>query len=158
MAKKVVIPWELKYDFAIRAYTSGYKGFLYAIREKCGAATTLEIFERVCAMDDRIKNLTNFFKTTFKLEGNHAETIGQWFDIWAELIGQEFTEPERSKTINRERITKCPFKTEPKDISDWCKIFAGIVNKTINPKATLERSKGMCAGDSYCEFVTRIEE
>jgi len=31
MAKKRMIPWELKYDFAMRAYTSGYRGFLYAI-------------------------------------------------------------------------------------------------------------------------------
>ncbi len=70
----------------------------------------------------------------------------------------EYTILERSKTINRIKVTKCPWKTEPKDISDWVLIFNNIVNKTINPKATLERPKAMCAGDSYCEYVWKIEE
>ena len=109
-------------------------------------------------MGDRIKNLTNFFLTTFKLEGNDCETIGKWWDIWNELMGQETIILERSKTINRARITKCPVKTEYKDINEWDLIFNNIVAKTINPKITVERPKGMCAGDPYCEFIYKIEE
>ncbi len=157
-APKRGIPWELKYDFAMKGYTNLGKGYLYAIREKYGAAAALEMYEMVNKMGDRAKNFTNTIRTIFNLEGNDAETIGQFFDIWAELTDQEVIILERSKIVNRIKYIKCPYKTEPKDISDWCKIFGNIVNKTINPTAILERPKGMCAGDSYCEFVWRIED
>lgn len=158
MSKEIVIPSELKLDFFKTAYNSVHKGYLYAIREECGAATALKVYERLCKMGDRIKNLTNFFITTFKIEGNDCETIGKWWDIWNELMAQETIILERSKSINRARITKCPVKTDYDDISDWALIFCEIVNKTINPKAITERPKGMCAGDSYCEYVYKIEE
>jgi len=131
---------------------------MYAIREKYGAAVALEIIERVWKMEDRIKNITNRFLTIFKIEGNDAETIAKWIDIWNEVCGYEYTWLERSKTSSRVKITKCPFKTVPKDISNYCKPFLNIVGKTINPKATVESPKGMCAGDPYCEFLTKTEE
>ena len=155
---KMVIPWELKADYRLKSNVSVFKRFLYAIREEYGADAVLKLYDRVCRMDDRIKKLANSLLTIFKLEGTNAETIGQWFDIWNELNGMEVTMLERSKTINRTKITKCPFRTEPKDFSDWDIIFHSIVDKTINPKATVERPKGMCAGDPYCEYVDRIEE
>jgi hypothetical protein len=158
MVKKPVIPWELKYDFAMRGYAFAVKGFLYAIREKYSAAPALEIYERFCKMDERIKRLTNTLLTIFKIEGNDIETIEKWYDIWRELCGAEFTWFERSKTSVKQRISKCPFKTDPKDIKEWDLFFGNIVIKTINPKATIKRPKGMCAGDPYCEFITRIEE
>ena len=158
MAKKRVIPWELKYKFAMGGWAAFLKSYHYLIREKYGADAALEMYERSCTMDNRVKNFTKTLLQIFNLEGNDAETIKQWFEIWAELIGQESITLELSKTSSRVKITKCPYKTEPKDISDWCKIFTDIVYKTINPKATLERPKGMCAGDPYCEFVTGIEE
>ena len=158
MAKKMVIPWELKYKFAMGAYASGWKGWLYSVREECGAATTLKIYERLQKLDDRIKNITETILKVFELEGNDCETIATWFDIWSELCGFEYTLPERSKTISRWKVTKCPFKTEPKDISSWALIFVNLVAKTINPKATVERPIGMCAGDSYCEYFMKIEE
>jgi hypothetical protein len=159
MAKKVVIPWELKADFRLRAWSSILKGFLYAIREEYGADASLKLYENVSKMGDRYKNLTNTIKTIFKIEGNDAKTIGEWFDIWLELIGSEYTILERSKTINRNRITKCPFKTGYEDISNWdFKYFVNPIVKTLNPKATIEQTKNMCAGDPYCAFVTRIEE
>lgn len=109
-------------------------------------------------MGDRIKNLTNFFLTTFKIEGNDCETNAKWWDIWYELMGFESTWLERKKTINRTKITKCPVKTEYKDISDWALTFCDIIAKTINPKATVERPKAMCAGDPHCEYIVRLEE
>ena len=151
------IPWELKYKYAVGGWTSFFKGIMYAIREKYGAAAVLEIFERVWKMGDRVKNMTNSILNVFKLEDNNAETIGAWYDIWGELTGYETTILERSKSIEREKNTKCPWKTEPKDISDWSLIFSNIVVKTINPKATFERLKGMCEGDPDCEFVTKME-
>ena len=157
MAKKVDIPWETKYRFAIGGYSGIAKGFMHTIREEYGAEATLKIYEKLAKKDDRIKNLTNTILTAFNLEGNDAETIGKWFDIWLELCGAEYTTLERSKTTNRIKITKCPFKTDYKDISNWEPIFAGIVVKTISPKATHEHLKNMCAGDPYCEVVTRIE-
>ncbi|WP_287583752.1 hypothetical protein [Candidatus Borrarchaeum sp.] len=158
MAKKRLIPWELKYKFAMAAYSAGWKGWLYAVREECGAATTLKIFERVQKLGDRVKHFTNFLLTTFKLEGNDIETIIDWWDIWWELCGIEGTSLLQSQTFARSEITQWPFKTEHKDISDWCKIFTNIVINTINPKATFERPRSMCAGDSYCEYVMKIEE
>ena len=158
MSKKIVIPWELKYDFAIRSNASVLKSLLYAIREEYGASATLKLYEKACQMDDRIKKLTNTIQTIFKLEGNDAETIGKWWDIWGELVGHEYTILERSKTISKVKYTKCPWKTEFKDISDWALSYTNIVGKTINPKAILERPKAMCAGDPYCEYVWRIEE
>jgi hypothetical protein len=158
MTKKLVIPWELKYKFAMGAYASGWKGWLYSVREECGAATTLKIFERVQKLDDRIKNFTKTVLKVFKLEGNDAETIAQWWDIWFELCGFEWTWPERSKTITRFKVTKCPFKTEPTDISSWALIFVNLATKTINPKTSVERPKGMCAGDPYCEYTIKMEE
>jgi len=158
MTEKVSIPLLLKHEFALRAYTSLIKGFLYAIREKYGANAALEVYERVCTMDDRIRNMTNSLLDVFQLKGNDAKTIANWFNVWFELTGFEYATLESSNKMSRIKITKCPFKTEPEDISDWPKIFTIITTKTINPKATFERPKGMCAGDSYCEYVWKIEE
>ncbi len=158
MSKKVSIPLELKLDYLERAYRSLFKGVLYAIREKYGAAEAIDIFERLWKMDDRVKNLTNILIKIFKLERNDAETMAKWYEIWHELNGFEYTWLERSKTIARYKVTQCPFKPAYKDLSDFCLIYANIVNKTINQKATVERLKGMCAGDSYCEFIHRVEE
>ena len=158
MAKRLVIPWELKYKFLKGGYTSLFKGWLYAVREEYGAEAALRLYEKICKMSDRVKNLTNTLKDIFNIEGNDCETFAKWFDIWDEIMGREVTITERSKTIARKKIITCPFKTEAKDIGDHCLIMANIVAKTINPKTTLERPKGMCAGDQYCEFVTRIEE
>ena len=158
MAKKVMISVDLKYDFAIIAYAGLFKGFMYAIREEYGAAAALKIYERLCKMGNRIKNVTNKLLTIFKIEGNDAEAIVKWWDIWYELLGFESTILELSKTCVRTKITKCPMKTEYKDICDWDLIFVDIINKTINPKATCERPKGRCAGDPYCEYVFKIEE
>ena len=158
MAKKVAIPWELKYKFAMGGYAGIIKAFLYAIREEYGAAATLKIYERVCKIDDRAKRFTNSILEIFKIEGNDAETIRKWYNIYNELNGIESTTLELSKTLYRRKITKCPFQTEPKDISDVFLIFQNIVTKTINPKATLETPKRMCAGDPYCDYIWKIEE
>ena len=159
MAEKVEIPWETKYKFAVGGYHAAIKGILTLTRENYGAEAALERYERFCKIDDRVKNVTNTIRTVFKIEGNDAETIGQFFDIWAELTDQEVIILERSKTINRIKYIKCPWSTpDPKDISDWSIIYVDIINKAINPTATVERPKGMCAGDPYCEYVTIIEE
>ena len=158
MAKKMPIPMELRYSFALGAWTSMHKGFLYALREKYGAAAALEIFERAYEMGDRVKNLTNTLLTIFNLQDNDAVTIGEVLDIWDEFTGIDSTILERSKTINRRKVAKCPFKTEPTDLSDWNLPFINILTKTINPKVTFERPKGMCAGDPYCEYVWKLEE
>ncbi len=158
MAKKMAIPWKFKYEFAMGRWTSNLKAYLYAIREKYGPEAALEIYERTCKMNDRIKSFTNAVLKAFELEGNDAETIGKWWDIWHELTGTRGTILERSKTVCRFKVTKCPTKTEPKDISGWSITFVDLIGKAINPKATLERLKGMCAGDPYCEYVYKIEE
>ena len=158
MAKKIVIPLELKHDFVFRGYTSLMRGFLYVIREKFGAAAAVECIDRLFKMEDRVKNLTNTLLTIFKIEGNDAETIVDFLNIWWELTETEGTWPERSKTLSKVKITKCPWKTVYEDINDWVLSWFNIVVKTINPKATVERPKGMCAGDPYCEYIFRIEE
>ena len=158
MAKKVFIPLDFKYDYAIRGYASILKAWLYVTREEYGAAAALKLYEKVCKIDDRVKRLTNSLLTIFKLEGNDAETIAKWFDIWWELCGMEYTWLERSKTIAVAKITKCVWKTEPKDISDWGLSFLNIKTKTINPKITFQRPKAMCERDPYCEYVWKIEE
>jgi len=109
-------------------------------------------------MDDRIKNLVNTLLTIFKVDGNDAEAIAECWDIWCELVSFKHTWIERSKTIARTKVTKCPFKTVYKDISDWCKIFGNIVGKSVNIRASSERPKGMCAGNPYCEHVWKIDE
>ena len=158
MSKKIGIPCEFKYKLFRTGWTTMNKGLMYEIREKYGAAEALEIFERFYKRDDRTKNLTNMLRTIFKIEGNDIEAINKWFNIWGELCEQEATTLGRSKTLWRYKITKCPWKTVYKDISDWCKIWCDIVVKTINPKATQERPIEMCAGDPYCEYVWKIEE
>jgi len=158
MAKKMPIPMELKYSFAIGVWTSEYKGFLYALREKYGAAAALEILGRVYEMGDRVKNLTNTLLTIFNLQDNDAETIGEVLDIWDEFTGIDSTILERSKILNRRKVVKCPFNTEPTDLSDWNLPFMNILTKTINPKVTFERPKAMCAGDLHCEYVWKLEE
>ena len=159
MTKKVVVPWELKYKFVRGMLTTLFKGFMYEIREECGAATTLKIYENLNKRDDRIKNVTKNIKDVFKIEGNDAETIAKWIDIWDELVGVEGNLLEQSKTIVRFKVTKCPFKTESQDISNWSPDFlVSIVAKTINPRTKVERPKGMCAGDPYCEYIYKIED
>jgi len=158
MAKKIGVPLEFKYQLSLRGWTSILGGFLYVIRERHGAAEALSCIERLFKMDDRVKNLTNTIKTIFKIEGNDAKTMLDWFETYWEILGTEYTIPEQSKTISRMKITKCPFQTGHKDISDWCKTWCDIVYTTINPKATQERHKSMCAGDPYCELVFKIEE
>jgi hypothetical protein len=158
MAKKPVIPWELKADFRLRGWTSLFKGLMFTIREKYGAAAALEIIERIWKMDNRTENLTNFFLTTFKIEGNNGKTMAKWWDIWYELTGSENITLEQSEKIYRNKVTKCPWKTKYTDISDWCKIYTSIVDKTINTKTTVERPKAMCLGDPHCEWVAKIQE
>ena len=160
MAKKVEVPMETKYKFAIGGYQGVFKGFMHALQERDGGDATLKLYETVCKKGDRVKNVTNTLLETFKIEGNDMEAIAKWHEIWWELVspGMERTDLERSKTIWRNKITKCPWKTDYKDISDWYLIFENIAVKTINPKATVERPKAMCAGDPYCEYVIKIEE
>jgi hypothetical protein len=158
MAEKMAIPMELIYQMSIGSWTDLQKGFLYAISEKYGAEATIDIYEMVCNMDDRVKNMTNAILIMFFLKGNDAETIGEVLDLWDEITGIESTILERSKTINRRKVIKCPFKTKPQDVSDWNLPFINILTKTINPKVTFERPKAMCAGDSYCEYVWKLEE
>ena len=159
MAKKMVIPWELKYKWLKGAYTTLFKGWLYAVREEFGADTALKLYEKILKMGDRIKNMTYTLKDVFNIEGNDCETIGKWWEIYNELNGNERQILEMTKTLSRSRYPLgCAWKTELEDISDWMLFFCNIVNKTINPKATLERPKAMCAGDSYCEYVIKIEE
>jgi hypothetical protein len=158
LAKKVTLPCEFKYDFAIRGYTSILKAWLYVILEEYGAATMLKLYEKVCKIDDRVKRLTNSLLSIFKLEGNDTETIAKWFEIWFELIGIEYTWLKRSKTIAVAKMTKCPLKTEPKDISEWGLIWCDIKTKTINPKITFQRPQAMCEGDPHCEYVWKIEQ
>jgi hypothetical protein len=159
MTKDLVIPWELKYKYAIGGWLAFLKSYHYAIREEYGAAAVLKMYEKSCKMNDRTKNFTKTLIEIFNIVGNDAETIAKWIDIWFELVGGfEHSWFERSKILARHKITKCPYKTEPIDISDWCKIWFDIVTRTINPKATFERPEGMCAGDSYCTFVFEVEE
>jgi hypothetical protein len=157
-APKRGLPWELKYNFAMRSFEAFFKGMLYAIREKYGATATLELVERVCVEGDRAKNNANLILEVFKIDGNDCETIDKWWDIWGEIFGYEGTTPELSKTLLRYNTTKCPWKTVYKDISDWSLIWTNFIIKTINPKATVERPKAMCAGDPYCDYIYRVEE
>ena len=156
--KKMKIPWELKYNFAMKGWTSNHKSWLYALREKYGAVEAIGIYEMFNEMGDRVKNITNTIRTIFKLEGNDCETIGKCWDIWHELAGQDTNILERSKIINKWRIIKCPFQTEYKDISNWCNRFDHVVGSTINPNATWEMITCMCAGDPYCECIVKLEE
>jgi hypothetical protein len=134
------------------------KAYHYVIREEYGADAVLKLYDRVCRFDDRVKNFTKSILTVFNIKKNDAEAIANFLDIWYELSWWEIEWLERSKTVSRVKITKCPYKTEPKDISGWCSTFFNIAAKTINPKATVEQPIGMCAGDPYCEFVHKIED
>ncbi len=153
------LPCEFKYDWAIRGYANILRAFLYAIREEYGADAAVRIKERIDNMSDRVKE--GFVKPIleiFKIDGDDAETIGAVFDVWGEVCGQEGVILERSETVNRIKYTKCPWKTEPKDLSGWCNSFNIIVGKTVTPKVAFEPIKLMCAGDPHCEFVWKIEE
>jgi len=158
VAKELVIPWKLKYDIAFKGWTSSLRGYLHAVREKYGANASLEMYERMCRMGDRIKNAANKFRTIFNVEGNDAATIVDVIEIWLQLAGFEYITPERSKAISRHLMTKCPWTTDYKDLCDWDLIFSNIVVKAIDPKAVFYEPKRMCAGDPYCEFVNKIEE
>jgi len=158
MAKKLVIPWELKADIRMKGWASILKGLMYEIQEEFGALAALKMYERLCKREDRIKNLTNSIIEIFKIEGDDAETISKWWDIYWELTGIEGSTLELSKTFWRCRITKCPFKTEPKDISKWVLPMINIIAKTINHEVTVERPIGMCEGDPYCEYVYKVED
>jgi hypothetical protein len=158
-APKRGLPWELKFKFAQGQLTTLFKGIMNEIREKYGAAAALEIAEKVWKRENRVKKMVQTLKDVFRIEGNDIGAIQKWWEVYWELVGQEVTILEQSKTFTRSKITKCPWSTpEPKDINDWEKIFNSIVSKTINPKITVERPKAMCAGDPYCEYVWKIEE
>ncbi|WP_287584186.1 hypothetical protein [Candidatus Borrarchaeum sp.] len=153
------LPWELKYNYVRGQMTTLFKGFLYAIREEYGAAAALKITEKMWRFKDRVKNMINTFLSVFEIQGNDLEKLAEFWDVYWEIQGSEAIILERSKTINRTKITKCPWSTpDPKDISGWCEIWANIVSESINPKISTKRLKGMCAGDPYCEYVWRIED
>ena len=158
-ATKRGIPCEFKYDYVLGMVTTLLKGFLYSIREKYGGPAALEIYGMLEKRFDRLKKMTNDLKDVFKIEGNDLEAIMTWWEIFYELVGVEATWLEVTKTYSRIKITKCPWSTpDPKDIINWEKNFNTIITKTINPKATVERPKAMCAGDPYCEYIHKIEE
>ena len=153
------LPWELKYKYVRGQMTTLFKGFLYAIREEYGADAALKIAEKMWKFKDRLKNMVNTFLNVFKIEGNDCETIGGFWDVYWEITGIEAIILERSKTYTEVKVTKCPWSTpDPKDINVWCEIWANTINKSINPKSSSKRPKGMCAGDPYCEHITRLEE
>ena len=106
----------------------------------------------------KVKGDLRYRHEMIKIEGNDAEAIAKIWDIYCELMRAEYTVPELSKTIYRLMFTKCPHKTGYKDINEWNLIFMRYIAKGVNPKATVERPKGMCAGDPYCEYVHKIEE
>ena len=158
-ATKRGLPWEIKYDYVRGMLTTLLKGFLYAVREKYGGPASLEIYELLEKKFDRLKIMTKHLIDVFKIEGNNIETIMTWWEIFYELVGVEATWLEVTKTIARIKITKCPWSTpDPKDISDWELNFNINVSKTINPEVTVERPKSMCAGDTYCEYIWKIEQ
>ena len=153
------LPWELKYKYVRGQMTTLFKGFLYAIREEYGAAAALKIAENMWEFNGRIRNMVSTLLNVFEIEGNDCETIGGFWDVYFEIQGTESIILERSKIINRIKVTDCPWSTpDPKDISSWCVILNDIIVKTINPKIAYERLKGMCAGDPYCEYVYKIVE
>jgi hypothetical protein len=156
-APKRGLPAELKFDYALGGWTDVHKGLLHTLRQKYGAKASLEVFERVCNMNDNVKNLTRAFQTVFNLLGNDCETIGQVLDVWDEFTGTESTILERSKTTNRRKVTSCPWKVGDNDFSTWFLPFFNIITATINPLATLERPKAMCAGDPYCEYIWKLK-
>ncbi|WP_287584012.1 hypothetical protein [Candidatus Borrarchaeum sp.] len=159
MAKKMAIPWELKYKYLQGMLTTLFKSVMYEYREKHGAAAALEFIEGVWKREDRVKNMTKTLKDVFKIEGNDIEAIDKWWGIWWELTGMDATRLEQSKKLMKFKIPAgCAWLTKPKDISDWPLIFMNLIVKAINPKAILERVKGLCAGDPYCEYITKIEE
>ena len=158
MSKKIGIPCEFKYELAMKGWSSMIVAFMYVIRDEFDASTALKLLEKLYKRDNRVKNLIKNIKTIFKIEGNDLEALTKWFEVCDELTGIEATWLERSKTSLRNKITKCPFKTGYKDLSDYIFIWMNIVLETINPKITFERPKGMCAGDPYCEYVYKLEE
>jgi hypothetical protein len=159
MSGKITIPWELKYKYVRGQMTTLFKGFLYAIREEYGATVALKVAKNMWEFNDRIRNMVSTLLNVFEIEGNDCETIGGFWDVYFEIQGTEGIILERSKTSGRTKITDCPWSTpDPKDISSWCVVFNNIIHKSINPKASTKRLKGMCNGDTYCEFVVRIEE
>ena len=157
-APKRGIPWDLKYNFAMKGFEDFFRGLMYAIREKYGAAVTLEIFDRWVNDGDRVKDLTNNLRTIFDLKGNDCVTIGEVLDVWDEVCGYESFVIERSPTIYRRKVTKCPWTVKYKDVGNYAWYFKDQMGKGVNPKATLEMPKKMCAGDSYCDYIWRIEE
>lgn len=152
------IPWELKYKYAIDGYSAILKAFMYGIREKYGAQAAIEMKERIDNMDNRVRRFVTGVIKIFNIEGNDATTIGEVFDVWNELCGQDVIVLERSKTTNSVKVNKCPWTTEPKDLSGWCNSFMNLVGKTINPKTTLEFPQSLCAGDTSCDIVWKIKE
>ncbi len=46
MAKKLVIPWELKYNFAMEQYANCRKELFYVIRDEFDADTALMLYEK----------------------------------------------------------------------------------------------------------------
>ncbi|WP_287584188.1 hypothetical protein [Candidatus Borrarchaeum sp.] len=158
MAMKITIPWELKYKYARGMLTTLFKGFMYVIRERHGAAEALEIHQLVNKMDNRIQNMIRTLKDVFKIEENDIKALRSVWEIYLDLTGIISTTLEQSEKLWRHKITTCAWVTEPKDLSDWCYNYCSLMNKFINPKTTLERPKAMCTGDSECEFVVKIEE
>ena len=158
-ATKRGLPLEFKYQFVRGQLTTLFKGFMYVIREKFGAATALELAERMWLFDDRVKKMTELILNIFNIEGNDIKALMKWWEIFYEIVGVEATWLEVTKTYARIKITKCPWSTpDPKDISDWDIILPSVINKTINPKATVERLKAMCAGHPNCEYIHKIDE
>ncbi|WP_287584554.1 hypothetical protein [Candidatus Borrarchaeum sp.] len=158
-ALKRGLPWELKCKFAQGQLTTLFKGIMNEIREKYDAVAALEIAEKTWKREDRVKNMVKTLKDVFKIEGNDMEAMNKWWNIYWELTGVEATYLELSETYTKTKITNCPWSTtDPKDICNWCTIYSNIIEKAMNPKATIKRLKGMCAGDQYCEFFTKIEE
>jgi len=96
MAKKMPIPWELKYNYMKGMLTTLFKSVMYEFRERYGAAAALEFYEGVWNRDDRVKNMTTTLKEVFKIEGNDLEAIFNWYNIFWELMGLEGSRLEQS--------------------------------------------------------------
>jgi hypothetical protein len=159
LVKKFSIPWELKYKYVKGMLTTVFKGFMYEIRTKFDAATALEIYEMVQKRDKRVENMVNALKDVFNIEGNGIEAISTFLQIWFELTGWEVTWFDQLKTFIRFKCPLgCAWMTKPEDLSEWFLVISNIFVKSINPKAIIVRHIGMCAGDSSCEYIIKLEE
>jgi predicted ArsR family transcriptional regulator len=159
------VPAETRWTIATQALTGAVTATGKALLDVVGQEKYNEIERQIWSEGGKAaKQIAD----AFGLAGNDAKSAAETVELVATvMMGPELkvetVEATAEKTVVR--ATECPWWNRAKELgisdfdcsvgdSAWCNGLA----KSLNPKVTVSLTKAMPRGDSYCEWVYKLQK